>query len=198
MVGPKLVNPDGSLQPSIYPLPSPAAELMRWTSLSKPAARFPALRRRYFLNTAHNRAQPVGWVVGAALAIRKRAFDEVGGFDQSLFMYSEEVDLAYLLQKAGWQVHFAPVATIAHVGGASTEAVRSDMSARLFESMRYFYRKHYGRGRQAQLKAVITYLMIRNLLRDRLGLRSAAPARQKQLQQDMSAWQRVLKRTWSA
>lgn len=197
MAGPRLVNPDGSLQPSVYPKPSPLAELMRWTSIAKAAARVPRLRRRYLLDWPHNRATAVGWVAGAALAIRKEAFEAVGGFDPTFFMYSEEVDLAYTLDQAGWAVHFAPVATVTHVGGASTEAYRAEMMARLYASMHHLYRKHFSKSWQHQLRLIITYFMLRNLLRDRLRLlhgRCAAPC--EQVAQDVAAWRRVLQITW--
>jgi N-acetylglucosaminyl-diphospho-decaprenol L-rhamnosyltransferase len=197
MVGPRLVNPDGSLQKSIYPAPSPVAELMRWTSLAAVARHIPSLRRKYFVDCPHDRAEPVGWVVGAALAIRKEAFDAVGGFDTSFFMYSEEVDLAYSMEEAGWEVHFTPVATVTHFGGASTQAYRADMLARLYASMHHFYRKHYSPRRQRQLRAIITYFMVRNLLRDRWRLlRSNCPTQCEQLAQDVAAWRAVLRLTW--
>lgn len=198
MVGPRLVNPDGTLQPSIYPTPAPLAELMRWTSLARLARLVPAWRDKYLVDQGHDRAEAVGWVVGAALAIRKAAFEAVGGFDTAFFMYSEEVDLAYAMQKAGWEVHFAPAATVTHFGGASTEAYRAEMMARLFASMHLFYQKHYPAGRQRQLKAIITYFMLRNLVRDRWRLlRGRCPERSKQLAQDLAAWRRVLRLTWS-
>jgi N-acetylglucosaminyl-diphospho-decaprenol L-rhamnosyltransferase len=198
MVGPQLVNPDGSLQPSIYPTPSPMAELTRWTSLSVIVRGIPSLRRKYFVDWPHDRAAPVGWVTGAALAIRKEAFDAIGGFDTSFFMYSEEVDLAYSLEKAGWEVHFAPVATVTHFGGASTEAYRAEMLARLYASMHHFYRKHFSLNWQRQLKVIITYFMLRNLLRDRWHLlRSRCPAECARLAQDVAAWRHVLRLTWS-
>ncbi len=198
MVGPKLANPDGTLQASIYPTPSPLAELMRWTSVARLARVIPGWRRKYFVARPHQEAEAVGWVVGAALAIRKEAFDAVKGFDTSFFMYSEEVDLAYSMEKAGWEVHFAPVATLTHYGGASTEAYRAAMMARLFASMHHFYAKHYGAGWQRQLKVIMTYLMVRNLVRDRLRLlRQDCPTKRKQLTQDVDAWRRVLRLTWS-
>lgn len=198
MVGPRLVNPDGSPQPSVYPAPSPLAELMRWTSLAKIAAAVPRWHRRFLVNWPHDRAVEAGWVVGAALAIRKEAFEAVGGFDTSFFMYSEEVDLAYSLAAAGWQVHFAPGATVTHIGGASTAAYRSEMMAQLFASMHHLYRKHFSRSWQRQLKVIITYFMVRNLLRDRWRLlrgQCAAPC--EDLAQDVAAWRQVLQTTWS-
>ncbi len=198
MVGPRLVNPDGTLQPSIYPLPSPTAELVRWTSVRPIAGRVPRLRQKYLIDCPHDRALRVGWVAGAALAIRKSAFEAVGGFDTSFFMYSEEVDLAYSMEEAGWQVHFAPVTTVTHFGGASTEAHRSDMMTRLFDSMVLLYRKHFSRDWQRKLKVIITYVMLRNLLRDRWRLlRTRGPKQYEQLAQDLAAWRRVLRTIWS-
>jgi GT2 family glycosyltransferase len=198
MVGPKLLNPDGSLQLSIYPTPTPVAELMRWTSLSWVARAVPSLRRKYFVQWPHDRAETVGWVVGAALAIRKEAFDAAGGFDTSFFMYSEEVDLAYSMQQAGWEIHFTPAAKVTHLGGASTAAYRSTMMARLFSSMHHFYRKHYSKSWQRQLRVIITYFMIRNLIRDRWRLLTGScPTTKQQLSQDLAAWRRVLRLTWS-
>ena len=199
MVGPQLVNPDGSLQPSVYPIPTPVAELMRWTSVAAIAAHSPRLRDRYLLRWPHDRSAPVGWVAGAALAIRKAAFDAVGGFDTSFFMYSEEVDLAYCLQKAGWEVHFAPHRSSyplwrrQHGGRPGRDDGRL-----MFASMHRFYAKHYPPAWQRQLKVIITYLMLRNLVRDRWRLlRNSCPTAGEQLAQDLAAWRRVLRLTWS-
>ena len=198
MVGPRLVNPDGSLQPSVYPISTPVAELMRWTSLAAIAAHFRRLRDRYFLRWPHDRSVSVGWVAGAALAIRKAAFDAVGGFDTSFFMYSEEVDLAYCLEEAGWEVHFTPTATVTHFGGASTKADRAEMMALMFASMHRLYAKHHPPAWQGQLKVIITYMMLRNVLRDRWRLiRNNCPTANEQLAQDLAAWRRVLRLTWS-
>lgn len=199
MVGPKLVNPDGTLQQSVFPTPSPAAELILWTSLRAVAARIPPLRAKYYIDWPHNRAEAVGWIVGAALAIRLEGLNSVGGFDTSYFMYSEEIDLAYSLQRAGWEVHFTPAATITHYGKASTQAYRAEMIVRLCASSHLFYRKHFSRSWQRQLKIVFTYHMVRNLLRDRWRLlRSRCPEERAELAQDVAAWQQVLRLTWAS
>ena len=198
LVGPRLLNPDGSLQPSVYPNPGPVADLMRWTSAGRLAALAPTLRRRYLLNYPHALETDAGWLAGAALGIRKAAFDAIGGFDTSFFMYSEEVDLAYRMQQAGWRVRFAPVAEVTHVGGASTAAYRADMMTRLYQSMAHFYRKHYSPRRQAALSIILTYFMLRNLARDRVRfwLASSDEAR-RLLADDLTAWRRVLAGTWN-
>ena len=65
----------------------------------------------------------VDWVSGASFMVRHTAFDQVGGFDEGFFLYSEEVDLAYRLQKAGWRVHWLPGLPTVHREGHSTSVL---------------------------------------------------------------------------
>jgi GT2 family glycosyltransferase len=197
LAGPKLLNADGKLQQSIYAPPGPLAELLRWTSLWRPAAALPILRRAYFLGHRHDRETDAGWLVGAALAVRRIAFDQVGGFDTSYFMYSEEVDLAYRMRLAGWATRFTPSAEVLHIGGASTAAYRAEMMAQLYASMTLFYRKHYDGRRQAALRVILTYFMVRNLVRDRMRLlRESSEEARHAIAEDLTAWRRVLAATW--
>ena len=75
--------------------------------------------------------------------LRKSAFEAVGGFDESFFLYWEEVDLCQRLREMAWEIHFAPVAAVTHVGGASTGPRRSKMTRPLFFGAAQFYRRHY-------------------------------------------------------
>jgi GT2 family glycosyltransferase len=97
-------------------------------------------------------------VLGAALGIRREAFEAVGGFDESFFMYFEEVDLCYRLGRAGWEVHFAPVTEVIHLGGASTNQIRMQMNREYFTSLKHFYRRHYSRFRLAVLSVLVNCL----------------------------------------
>jgi GT2 family glycosyltransferase len=99
-------------------------------------------RTHYLLTWEHNRDRAVGWLTGAALAIRREAFNSAGGFDESYFMYFEEVDLCCRLQEKGWKIHFTPTAEITHVGGASTRQCQPEMEVALYTSTKLFYRKH--------------------------------------------------------
>jgi N-acetylglucosaminyl-diphospho-decaprenol L-rhamnosyltransferase len=75
--------------------------------------------------------------------VRRSAFEEVGGADESYFMYYEEVDLCYRLRDAGWKVHYVPVITFEHFGGASTSQERARMITQHFHSTERFYRRYY-------------------------------------------------------
>jgi GT2 family glycosyltransferase len=188
IVGPLLLNPDGTLQRSAHNFPRPFT--------LRPLLRLiPGAREHSLLTWSHDRSRRVAWVKGAALAIRRIAFDAVGGFDPSFFMYFEETDLSARLATQGWETHFTPDTAVIHEGGASTEAVRSEMAVQFYSSMRRFYRRHYPPARLAQLDAVLHIAMRYALVRDRIRSALARePARRARLAQDIHAWQRVLRR----
>lgn len=160
VVGPRLVNPDGTLQPSTYPYPTPFHVLMEESTLARWVRYLPLFRERYLRTWSHEYSQNVPWVLGAAMAIRRSAFETVGGFDESYFLYWEEVDLCHRLRETGWKIHFSPVATVTHTGGASTAPRRGEMTRHLFTSAALFYRRHYSPTRLLALRAVIMTIMV--------------------------------------
>jgi N-acetylglucosaminyl-diphospho-decaprenol L-rhamnosyltransferase len=147
LVGPRLINSGGILEASCYPFPTPLDTFLE-NSLSaiflgRLIRRYvPGIRRLYLRTWPHDAARIVPWVKGAAMAIRREAFNAVGGFDEAFYMYFEDADLCWRLTKAGWQIHFAPVTTVMHIGGASTKQVRAKMAAQLIRSTDLFYRRH--------------------------------------------------------
>jgi GT2 family glycosyltransferase len=132
-------------------------------------------------------------VLGAALALRREAFEAVGGFDPAFFLYGEEVDLCYRLWQAGWEVHYAPSATIMHVGGSGT-AARPELEVRRVESARLFYRRHYPPIRAAMLDGLIRTAMRLRWVRDSLRLRLVRDDRRRsRLAHDLAVWRGALK-----
>jgi N-acetylglucosaminyl-diphospho-decaprenol L-rhamnosyltransferase len=118
-VGPAVRDPAGTTQASARRLPSPATALGHaLLGRIAPANRWTA---RYHQRDADpSRARDVDWLSGCALALRRQAFDDVGGFDPGYFLYVEDVDLAWRLREAGWRLRYEPVARVTHRGGAST------------------------------------------------------------------------------
>lgn len=109
--------------------------------------RFPTLARTLFRRIAPRPTDDpaaVDWVSGAALAIRRPIFEELGGFDERFFMYFEDVDLCWRAKQTGYAVRFLPDVAILHHRGASLriDTVRTDLYKR---SQLAFFRKHYGR-----------------------------------------------------
>jgi GT2 family glycosyltransferase len=195
VVGPRLLNVEGESERSCYPFPGPLYTFLQCMFFGSFVSRAPGLRERYTLSPDAPASVP--WVLGAALGIRRDAFLEVGGFDESFFMYSEEVDLCYRLQRAGWEVHFTPLAEVTHVGGASTQQQPVEMEAQRYAATRRFYELHYSRSARYVLTLLMSYRMSLNLLRDAVRMRvSRDPRRQAQLATHLAVWQRVLKAAW--
>jgi hypothetical protein len=198
IVGPALVNPDGTRQASCFPFPTPWETLLKETSLPSLIGRLSKNGSDRF-STSPGQARVVPWVLGAALAIRRSAFESVGGFDRSFFMYFEEVDLCYRLKKSGWETHFTPTATVTHIGGASTKQHRTAMAVQLYKSLCHFYRQHYSHTQSLQLKLVLTYLMLRNILKDTFRFAQRSHSREADWSaNDLRVWRSVLSEVWSA
>lgn len=149
--GPRLLNGDGSLQPSVHPMLTPGREFWRLLFLERlrPAATYPMQR----WDTAPPR--PVEVIKGACLLLRRAALDQVGLLDDQYFMYTEEVDLCYRLAQAGWGLWYVPEAVVTHFGEASSKLVREEMYLQLYRSKVQFYRKFGGRPRVARYKALV-------------------------------------------
>jgi hypothetical protein len=197
VVGPRLVNPDGSLQRSCFPFPT-LPSIFLWENTFGGLLRYVRLPRNRYLRTwPHDRPQVVPWVLGAAMAIRRDSFDAVGRFEESYFMYWEEVDLCYRLRDAGWEVHFAPVTTMVHHGGASTAQHRADMNVHLFAGEVRFFRRHYTRLRSAGLIIALKFIALTRLVGDGLRLQMNRRAvRRAEILEDMTVWRRVLRGQW--
>jgi GT2 family glycosyltransferase len=149
-VGPRLLNPDGSLQTSCYAAPTLAREFTRMFHLSR------------FINDGcyqmeewdSNKARDVDIIQGACLMLRRTALDQVGVLDESFFIYSEDFDLCYRLQKNDWGLVWLPGAEVIHYGAQSTNQVSVEMFMHLYQAKLMFMRKHYGR------RAVPVYKLI--------------------------------------
>lgn len=143
IVGPKILNPDGSLQYSCRTFPNPIAALFRNTPLGK---LFPHNRyTRDYLMTDwdHNSTREVDWVSGAAMFVRKSLYDQLGGFDEQFFMYCEDMDICYRAWQAGSKVVYYPEPVIVHAIGRSTDLVANRMIRTFHQSMYRYYKKHY-------------------------------------------------------
>ena len=138
--GARILNPDGSLQIASHPKPTLSRELWRLLHLDSlwPYAEYPKTK------WDKHQVQEVDVLIGACLLLRKDVLDQVGFLDEDYFMYSEEVDLCYRIQSAGWQLFWVPQADVVHFGGQSTQQVPTEMFLNLYHSKIKYFRKHYG------------------------------------------------------
>jgi N-acetylglucosaminyl-diphospho-decaprenol L-rhamnosyltransferase len=186
LAGPRLENSDGTLQRSCFAFLGTARLAIEKSALGRWLGQWSVHYGPY------NRPRTVPWVLGAALAIRREAFEEVGGFDTAFFLYGEEVDLCYRLWQADWEVHYTPAATVMHVGGSSTAA--PEFEVQRVESARLFYRRNYPPVRAALLQGLIRTAMRLRWVRDSLRLRLVKDDRRRsRLAEDLAVWRGVLK-----
>ncbi|HEY8692788.1 MAG TPA: glycosyltransferase family 2 protein [Chloroflexota bacterium] len=143
-VGPRLLNPDGSTQPSRRGFPGVATAFVESTVLQRHLGGLRALRRFYRGGQPEDQPQRVDWLVGACLLVRRSALDEVGAFDERFFMYSEEMDLCYRLREAGCEAWYVPEAEVVHHEAASSSQDLFRRNVNFHESRYRFFRKHHG------------------------------------------------------
>ena len=159
-LGPRVENVDGSDYPSARSLPSTVDAIghgifgLVWRNN-------PYTRRYRQLEADPSRPRDVDWVSGCAVWLRRAALDRVGGWDESYFLYVEDVDLCWRLRKAGWRVAYEPGARVVHVQGASTSRRPYRMILEHHRSLWRFARKRYTGVRAVVLPAVAAYLALR-------------------------------------
>jgi GT2 family glycosyltransferase len=144
VIGPKLLNPDGSLQRSVRGFPSLWRLTTEYFFLRKLAPGSRALNAFYASRFPHDEVREAEFVMGACMLVRREAADTVGLFDEDYFMFSEETDWCYRFRQAGWKVLFFPDAEFVHVGGASTSQNWGPMYREQLRGHLRFLWKHRG------------------------------------------------------
>jgi GT2 family glycosyltransferase len=119
VVGPKLLNTNGTLQRSVRGFPTLWRLATEYFFLRKLAPRTRLLNAFYAGGFEHDEARDVEVVMGACMLVRREAVEQVGPLDDAFFLFSEETDWCYRFRQAGWKVRFFPGAECVHVGGAS-------------------------------------------------------------------------------
>lgn len=152
IVGPRLLNTDGSFQASCCALPSLGSEVLSATGLGERL-----INKGYPGVAEHRCARPmqVGYVTGAAMLARAEAVAQVGGMTTDYFMYAEEADWCWRMAKVGWETWHNPAARIVHHGGQSTRQVRASMIRALYRSKIMMLRKIRGDAAAFSLKTVV-------------------------------------------
>ena len=163
VAGPRLLNVDGSLQPSCYRFPSPPRAWLENLWISSLLPHHPVVGD--FRRWAHDAERSVDWVIGACLLVRRQAWEAAGEFDESFFMYQEETDWQRRVRGAGWDIGFTPSALVTHLGGASGAAEQARINAHFFDSLDRYTRKHHGLPGLVSLRlAMIVGAALRTLL----------------------------------
>jgi N-acetylglucosaminyl-diphospho-decaprenol L-rhamnosyltransferase len=159
IIGPRLLNADGSLQPSRRRFPTLTTALIESTPLQQFVPNASSLRRFYMLDRPEDAPQQVDWLSGAVLLCRREALEQAGPFDPGYFMFSEEVDLCRRVAQAGWSIAYLPAAEVTHFGGGSTDQAVPSRHINFNTSKARYFRIHEGRvlGRLVRLYLLGTY-----------------------------------------
>lgn len=143
MVGPRLLNADGTTQPSRRRYPTLLVLFLESTWLHRLTPKR-QLARFYVEDRADSDEQTVDWITGAAMLIRRQVLDDVGGLDEGYFMYSEELDWCHRIGDAGWKIAYTPAAEVVHYGGKSSEQVAPARHIYFQSSKIKYTRKYHG------------------------------------------------------
>lgn len=160
VVGPRIVGQEGDLYPSARRFPD-LVEAFGHGIVGQFWPGNPFSRRYRMTDWDHAGARDVDWVSGACFLARRTAWDAVGGFDRSYFMYLEDVDLCWRLRAAGWVVSYEPRAQVVHVQGVSADRHPYRMLLAHHRSMWLFARRTTTGWRRALLALVWPALALR-------------------------------------
>lgn len=146
LVAPRLVNPDGSLQPSVRTLPTTTAAALVLSKLHLLFSRTPAMRRYDQAGFDYQKTQDVQQPMGACLVTRRTVLDQVGWFDERFWMWFEEVDLCQRILAAGWKIRYVAEARVTHAMGVSSRQLHTVLRQRRYAMsfLAYFDKHHAG------------------------------------------------------
>lgn len=162
IVGCKLLNADGSLQPSCMSFPSVLSTFSEQFYLYRIFPKSSIWGRPYMTFMDYNQEQEVEVIKGAFLMFRKNLIDQIGLLDERFFVYTEEVDWCYRTKKAGRNIYYTPVGEVTHLEGKSTGVEGQNagqqnikMFVELHNTKCQFLDKHYSKPKALIIKLIM-------------------------------------------
>ena len=143
ILGGQLRNFDGTLQPSagnFYTLKNVLLLLI-------------GMQRYGFLDRSPKKIMQVDWVKGGLMLIRKEVFRKLQGFDEKIFMYTEDMELCYRAHLMGYKIYFYPDVYVLHAEQGSSS--RTFAIVNIYKNLLYFYKKHRSRSEYQLLKFLL-------------------------------------------
>ncbi|MCA0452502.1 MAG: glycosyltransferase family 2 protein [Chloroflexi bacterium] len=159
LVGANLTYGDGSFQHGAFGFPG-LRQL--WVEFfPTPGRHFESSFNGRYPRSAYQSEQrfPVDFVLGATMMLRREVIQQTGMFDEQFFMYCEEIDWAWRIHKAGWQVYTVPAAHVTHLGGQSTSQIRPQSLVNLWTSRLQLFDKHYSPFKRLIARAMVKWGM---------------------------------------
>lgn len=163
MVGPKILNPDGSfMQPCFRGKPYPKDTLFHLIGLAKLFPKCEALNGYALWYKNRNEINECGALSGCCMMVKKTLFEEIGGMDEQFFLYQEETDWGLRTTKVGKSIIYNPNAEVTHIGGVTTKKIKIRSIWIFTESMMKFFKKHFWNDYNIFQKAFWTVLIYGN------------------------------------
>jgi GT2 family glycosyltransferase len=155
-LGIKMLDGRGKfLKESKRSFPSPMTSLYKLFGLSKLFPRSPVFSKYHLGHLDENENHEIDVLAGAFMMVKKEVLEKVGSFDETFFMYGEDVDLSYRIQKAGYKNYYFPEISIIHFKGESTRKGSMNYVRMFYNAMSIFVRKHYSGSRASVFNFLI-------------------------------------------
>jgi GT2 family glycosyltransferase len=166
VLGPKMLNPDGSVQQSCFRAPSVWTSWCRALALDRTVLRrLPLFGGLLMADFGHDKTREVDALNGCFLLIRREAMDQVGLIDDRYFMYGDDLDWCLRFRKKGWPVVFYPEASAVHYGGGTTARAPVYFYVEMQKANVQYWKKHHSRPAQlAYMASLCVHDSIRYLL----------------------------------
>jgi hypothetical protein len=158
-VAPRLVHRDGTTQRTVQEFPTLGTALFFSTPFERWFPRSAELRRYFLRDWDQESSRDVDQPPAAVLLLRKAMLDRIGLFDENLWLFYNDVDLAKRMRAAGWRTHYLAEARVVHHVGGSTRKFADFVATWQRDRLRY-YRKHHGRFGAWWLKACVTFTLV--------------------------------------
>ena len=144
LAGCKILNPDGSFQLACRrSFPTPWVAFTKIFGLSRLFPKIKLFGKYNLTYLSTEETYPVEAVSGSFMIVRKETIEQVGGLDESFFMYGEDLDWCYRIRQAGWQIFYVHSTQIIHYKGESTRRSSLDEINTFYEAMHLFVEKHF-------------------------------------------------------
>lgn len=155
-LGVRMVDGSGDfLKESKRGFPSPLVSFFKLSGLAKLFPRSKTFARYHLGHLSQHETHEIDVLAGAFMMVRKEVLEKAGAFDESYFMYGEDIDLSYQIQKAGYKNYYFPGVTILHFKGESTRKGSLNYVKLFYSAMSLFVKKNYGSWRAGVFRAAI-------------------------------------------
>ncbi|MBU1118675.1 glycosyltransferase family 2 protein [Patescibacteria group bacterium] len=162
VIAPKIVWPDGTLQPSFGFYPTRLRLLLHFSKLQRVLPNGFLVYNNKWNKHFYKTLSDVDWASGCSLVIPKTVLEKIDYFDENFFLYVEDVDLCKRIKDEGYSIIVDPSIVISHILQAS---VKEDLGKNLDfqkESFEYFFKKHYNKNIKGLMTAI--YALIKRKL----------------------------------